>query len=481
MKHRTERGHPGNSDAQFPRLTRRTLLKAAAAWPLVHVLSACGDTKPPATTNSTAGRTAIVVGGGLCGLLVLDRLVKAGWNVRLLEASTRLGGRIRTVRDGLSSGLRAEMGAERVPKSDTRLRGLLEDLGIETTPYPAPTRPPLLIMGGNVMKFGMDSTPLPETFLAGLSEVEREQAPLACHLGVARVSQEPAPDDPRTAVAWLRAAGLTKRGEELSRLWCVHDLDAVPAAAYFRAAFREFQARDSESVVGGTERIIERVAASLQSRITTATPIVRVEQDGNGVKLTDAKGALHQADYAAFCLPLKPMRALTFAGAPPAALTARLDAFSTDDEIKVCAEVPASTFAAEGRAEYTFRERFPRVSWRLPEETADGRFVYSTMAFRSDVAELRRAAAYGPDGVANLLASRAPEIAAVKPKVLTYDFASDPHIGAAVSYVRAKAGLEGTPIKDGRIVFAGGDISDAPGWMDGAVGIADAAADMLIG
>ena len=40
--------------------------------------------------------TVLVVGGGAAGLAALERLAKAGVDVRLLEASHRLGGRVRS-------------------------------------------------------------------------------------------------------------------------------------------------------------------------------------------------------------------------------------------------------------------------------------------------------------------------------------------------------------------------------------------------
>jgi len=58
----------------------------------------------------------VVVGAGVAGLTAADLLSKAGHNVKVLEASDRVGGRVQTYRD-LANGWQAELGAMRIPKT----------------------------------------------------------------------------------------------------------------------------------------------------------------------------------------------------------------------------------------------------------------------------------------------------------------------------------------------------------------------------
>ncbi len=65
-------------------------------------------------TNSV--RRVIVVGAGLAGLACAERLIRCGVDVLVIEASNRVGGRVRAVRD-LVPGAVLEMGAEFIGKN----------------------------------------------------------------------------------------------------------------------------------------------------------------------------------------------------------------------------------------------------------------------------------------------------------------------------------------------------------------------------
>lgn len=67
---------------------------------------ACG--KENETMGQGNGKSALVVGAGVAGLSAAIELVKAGWQVKILEASSRSGGRIWTDR---SLGIPVDMGA----------------------------------------------------------------------------------------------------------------------------------------------------------------------------------------------------------------------------------------------------------------------------------------------------------------------------------------------------------------------------------
>ena len=76
----------------------------------------------------------IVVGAGLAGLACAYDLYQLNYNVIVLEARSRPGGRVRTYRDSFTDGLYAEMGAEYVDSGDKYLRKYCKDFGLKILP-----------------------------------------------------------------------------------------------------------------------------------------------------------------------------------------------------------------------------------------------------------------------------------------------------------------------------------------------------------
>ncbi|SMO68128.1 flavin monoamine oxidase family protein [Gracilimonas mengyeensis] len=71
----------------------------------------------------------VIIGGGFSGLLIAHLLQKQGFTPKILEARSRLGGRIHTLRSNDEPPL--EMGATWLGKKHHHLLDLLDDLGID--------------------------------------------------------------------------------------------------------------------------------------------------------------------------------------------------------------------------------------------------------------------------------------------------------------------------------------------------------------
>ena len=75
-------------------------------------------------------RRIIIIGAGLAGLACAYDLEQAGFNILLLEARSRPGGRVRTYRDPFTDGLYAEMGAEYVNSEDRYIHKYAKEFGL---------------------------------------------------------------------------------------------------------------------------------------------------------------------------------------------------------------------------------------------------------------------------------------------------------------------------------------------------------------
>jgi monoamine oxidase len=121
---------------QPPRVSRRRFLVAGGATAVL-VAAGCSDDSGPEAVPLGDDPPVVIVGGGLAGLTAAYRLTQAGRPVAVHEASERVGGRVRTLRD-FSPGRTVESGGEFVNSNHDALRGLAKELGLaEVDTYPA--------------------------------------------------------------------------------------------------------------------------------------------------------------------------------------------------------------------------------------------------------------------------------------------------------------------------------------------------------
>jgi monoamine oxidase len=116
------------------RTTRRDFLRTSALAGL-GVLAAPrwipGAVRPPS-------KKIVILGAGLAGMVAGLELVKAGHDVTILEARTRPGGRVHTLREPFSDGLFAEAGAARIPDDHDLTLKYVNQFKLELEPmYPA--------------------------------------------------------------------------------------------------------------------------------------------------------------------------------------------------------------------------------------------------------------------------------------------------------------------------------------------------------
>lgn len=448
---------------------RRQWLKSAAGVPILAALG-CGD----GGSRPRRGPGILVAGGGLCGLVVLDRLVAAGADARLVEAAPRLGGRILTLREGLHPDLRAEAGAERVRPIDTRTHALIRELGVSFAEYRGEARSALLEMGGKSFRFRRPAD-LPAEFFAGLSETEKKAAPFGIPEALTLGAEAPAADDRRSGLQWLRDLGLSARGEELLAVCCYHPIERMPAAVFHRIVAGDREAAGGQqAIAGGTDSIVRALARRHEGRIALGAKIVRLDEDASGVTATDAAGKSHRADRAVICLPPRALADLAFGGGRPEALARRLDALCIAHEMKIHLQVPAAVLERPETAGFSLRDRFPRASWLGPESAADGSRVLNFMVFEEEAVQAGKVAARGAGALRDRLAVAVPDLARDATALLWHDWAADPLAGGAFAYAIKPEGVEGGIVKAGRIVFGGSDLSERPGWMEGAVRSAEA-------
>jgi monoamine oxidase len=115
-------------------LTRRQLLGATGIATGTALLGAY--TTAPRPEHATKGRV-VVVGAGLSGLAAALVLRSGGWEVVVLEARDRVGGRVHTLHLPFTDGLHVEAGGESIDNNHVQIRALARHYRLTLAHRPA--------------------------------------------------------------------------------------------------------------------------------------------------------------------------------------------------------------------------------------------------------------------------------------------------------------------------------------------------------
>lgn len=117
---------------QRSRLSRRSVMELFS-WTSTAALLGCsvggGDTG--------GGRKVVVLGAGVAGLAAAYELQKRGFEVTVLEARDRVGGRVWTVREGFEDGQFAEIGAVRIGSTHVNVLAYAKEFDLELIEFPS--------------------------------------------------------------------------------------------------------------------------------------------------------------------------------------------------------------------------------------------------------------------------------------------------------------------------------------------------------
>lgn len=116
-------------------------------------LDQCFQIRNSGCNPGKTGRIA-VVGAGMAGLTAAWALQLQGYEVKIFEASNRVGGRVRTLRDGFTPGLYVEAGAMRIPSVHEVTMSLIAHLGLHCLDFADDIDNTWVFVDGNLVRMG---------------------------------------------------------------------------------------------------------------------------------------------------------------------------------------------------------------------------------------------------------------------------------------------------------------------------------------
>ena len=113
-------------------LSRRQFLRRSA---LAVAAASLNHSSVRAIVLSGPAKKVLILGAGMAGLVAGYELTKLGHDVTVLEARTRPGGRVHTLREPFSDGLYAEAGAARIPDNHDLTLKYVKEFSLPLEPF----------------------------------------------------------------------------------------------------------------------------------------------------------------------------------------------------------------------------------------------------------------------------------------------------------------------------------------------------------
>ncbi|MBX3281534.1 MAG: FAD-dependent oxidoreductase [Acidobacteria bacterium] len=428
----------------------------------------------PAVLAQRRKKTCVIIGSGLSGLAAAYKLKNAGWNVTVIEARSRIGGRVFSYSFKEEPSLISELGAEWVGESHERIKALCSDFKIPLQRHQFEDR---LMQNGRVSQPGEwgFSPPAKQAFEKLIKNYEK----------LTQVQKTAL--DKLDWWTFLESKGFSQADLIIRDLMDSTDFgESIRHVSAF-AALAEYAESSPHNemdykMTGGNSRLVDEFAKRIGAEnIRLATRVTEVKQRAGKVTVTTDKGTFN-ADACVCTAPVASLRKIKFDPPLPSSQAAALEKL---------------TYARIVKNSVLFDERFWKAeNFSLVSDTASHYYFHSTQDQPGKSGIL---CSYAVGEKADLLASqdnarrmnvitrdlvdlesRAPQLAR---SIASYAWQRDEFTHGAYALYRPGQWFGIRPIlarPHGKVLFAGEHIADWQGFMEGAIETGEAAADALI-
>ena len=442
----------------------------------------------PAVFTQRRQKSCVVIGAGLAGLAAAYKLKTAGWNVTVLEARDRIGGRVFSHKDQ-RTGLVCELGAEWVGESHERIKALCRDFNIQLQKHQFED---FLLRDGRVYRpgewgFSTQAKTAFDKMIAGYEKLTAAQK--------ARLDKHD----------WwnhLEKIGFTPDDLRLRDLMDSTDFgESIRHVSAF-AALAEYAESSPKNemdykMTGGNSRLVEefvrRIGTDKIKLSTTATSIVQNAQ-GVTLEVFQPTGSIVPnllvverakliSDAVICTVPIQGLLKIKFD--PPLPPVQR----NAAEQL---------TYSRICKNSVVYGERFWKdENFSMVSDTASHFYFHSTQGQSGREGILT---AYAVGEKADILSSQSderrmrivagdlkdfnPDAFSLARNIVSYAWQRDPYTDGAYALYRPGQWFGIRPILQrphGKVLFAGEHIADWQGFMEGAIETGEAAAEALIG
>ena len=419
--------------------------------------------------------SCVVIGAGLSGLAAAYALKQAHWNVTVLEARERLGGRVLSFSFKENPELVCELGGEWVGESHERMKALCHDFKIPLKDHRFEA---WLMQDGVVKRPGQwDFSPQAKAAFAKFKKAY-EHYTQSDRLRL----------DQYDWWTWLRDIGFTEEDLLLRDLQDSTDFgETIRVISAYAAAAEYFESSPANEMdykmEGGNSRLVNALASQIgNASIHMGMAVETVAQRGGKVTVT-AGGRDFSADACICTAPTRVLNKITFDPPLPRAQSDAADKLQ---------------YARIIKNQVLFHERFwGPEDFSLVSDVTSHYYFHSTrdqpgkrgilcsyaIGEKADVLAAQNTQRRGDIITRDLLPlnKRAPELAA---NVQSYAWQRDRYTQGAYAFYRPGQWFSLRPILQrphGKVLFAGEHLADWQGLMEGAVVTGEAAAKALTG
>jgi monoamine oxidase len=268
-------------------------------------------------------KKVIIVGAGMAGLVAAYELLRAGHDPHILEAQSRVGGRVYTLREPFAPGLHAEAGAMRIPRAHKLTLAYVEKFNLPVLPFTMGNPQAYCHLGG-VRRRLAEVQANPELLDFDFSATERPKgvqclweealAPLADQVqagGSAAWEQIRAEYDQYSVREFLEFKGWSEGAIECFGL--LNNQEAMMNSSFMELLREEIGGfyTDLVQIEGGMDRLPHAFLPELRSRIRFGAKMIAIDQSPQDVTIhIQSTGGRYRVsgDYAILTVPFPVLR-----------------------------------------------------------------------------------------------------------------------------------------------------------------------------